>query len=69
MAFPASAAETPTTGCTMRLVADQPHVAEVTCANALTSGPPFDEFVMSVDGLDVWLTIRHKPGEIGRAHV
>lgn len=52
------------TGCTLALVADQPHVAEITCYNVLEGGNALNEGAMIVDGLTVGLVILHGAGDI-----
>ncbi len=52
------------TGCTMKPVSGQTHVAEVTCKNVHTSGAAISEGTMDAGGLYVHMTVFHGPGDI-----
>jgi hypothetical protein len=50
------------TGCTLTLVEDAAHEAEIVCHNALTFGSANDEGALRFKGGAVGLTIHHGPG-------
>lgn len=50
------------TGCVIRPVTGQAHVAEVTCRNVETHGHAFNEAVIETDVVAVHVAIIHEPG-------
>jgi hypothetical protein len=52
------------TGCQIFAVMDKPHIAEVHCHNALTSGLSVTEGLIEVGGVAVALVVFHEPGDI-----
>ena len=52
------------TGCRIVAVTGQPHVAEVTCFNRLTSGNWLTEGVIAAGEVMVAVTVNHGPGDV-----
>lgn len=52
------------TGCTLRAVDDQAHVAVLSCHNRLTGGQPITRADLTAEGVTVGLTVFHGPGDI-----
>lgn len=51
------------TGCTLRLVENEAHVAEMDCQNRLNAANTFVSADLEAGGLVVELTIVHEPGD------
>ena len=52
------------TGCALRLVDGQAHVAELSCRNILAGSPDVTHQALIDGGLSVGVTILHGPGEV-----
>lgn len=63
-ALASSTADWDGTGCTLRSIEGQAHVAQLDCENRLTGGQPITRAELTADGLTVGLTVFHGPGDI-----
>lgn len=52
------------TGCTLRAVSGQAHVAELSCRNILAGSPDMTHQAFIDGGLSVGVTILHGPGDV-----